>query len=562
MLQWIAMPAPVYDVIFVQPYPFADHPSFPEGILKRALEAAGFSVGVIETPFWQETEPFKALGRPRLFFAVISGPLDSVVLNYTAGRRRRREDLYQLDGAGFFAGRPPDIKFKIRPDRTLTVFCNRLRAACRDVPLVIGGVEASLRCFAHYDFQEARVRRSVLLDSRADILVHGSGEKQIVAIARLLRQGQPAAAIAIAGTARLWPQLPPGSECVELPSCEEVQADPARLLDSQLRIQGAGGRCIAQRHANRWVVQAPAEPYSGADLDFIYGLAYSRRHPGHDGFSPALRMNLFSVTAHRGCAGGCAFCSITQSEGRRVISRSPESILAEIRSLAAHREWRGTVSDIGGPTAEMYGSDCAAPSCRRPSCLLPGPLDGRPLGGLSAACPQLGVGEPYRDLLRRARALPGVTKVLLGSGVRHDLMLANPELLEEIMREHVGRFLRVAPEHTEDEVLALMGKPPFAVFAEFVRLFQRLNRKLRRPVELAPYLIVGHPGETAAMVPAMRRKLDALGLRSCDAQIFTPSPGTLASAMFHSGLSPAGNPVPVERDIRSLQQRKQLLTGA
>jgi uncharacterized radical SAM protein YgiQ len=538
-----------YDVILVQPYPFSDHPSFPEGILKRALESAGFSVGVIETPFWQETADFAALGRPALYFAVVSGPIDSLVLNYTSGRRRRREDLYQIGGLAFFPGRPPDIKFKVRPDRTLTVFCNRLRQACPGVPLVIGGLEASLRGFAHYDFQEDKVRRSVLLDSRADLLVHGSGEKQAVAIARLLRQGTAAAEIDIPGTARLWPALPQEKIVVELPSCEAVQAEPALLLRAQLLVNeaAAAGKAVAQRHANRWLVQNPAERYSGADLDHAYGLPYERRHPGRDGFSPALRMNLFSVTAHRGCAGGCAFCSISQCEGRRVVSRSSESILAEIRSLARHSEWRGVVSDIGGPSPEMYGADCDVPACGRRSCLLP------------KSCPGFPSGAAYLDLLRRCRSQPGVKKVLLGSGMRHDLLLSQPELLEEILREHAGGFLRVAPEHTEDEVLDLMGKPRFAVFAEFVGLFRRLNRRLRRPVELAPYLIVGHPGETAAMVPAMREKLRALGLKTCDAQIFTPSPGTLSTAMYHAELSPEGRPLEVEKDVRTLQRRKALL---
>ena len=540
-----------YDVILVLPYPFADHPSFPEGILKRSLEAAGFRVGVIETPFWQERDPFQALGRPNLYFAVVSGPLDSVVLNYTSARRRRREDLYQADGRAFFPGRPADIKYKIRPDRTLTVFCNRLREAFPGVPLVVGGVEASLRCFAHYDFQQARVRRSLLLDSRADLLVHGPGEKQAVAIAEALRQGTPAAEIDIPGAARLWPALPADKAAVELPSCEEVEAEPARLLEAQRLIQAAGGqRAVAQRHAGRWVVLNPAEDYSGGDLDRVYGLAYERRHPGRDSLSPALRMNLFSVTSHRGCAGGCSFCSITHCEGRRVVSRSSDSILAEIRALARHREWRGVVSDIGGPTAEMYGADCEVTACGRPSCLAP------------RSCPHFQPGAAYLDLLRRARSLPGVRKVLLGSGVRHDLLLAAPELLEELLREHAGGFLRVAPEHTEDEVLDLMGKPRFAVFAEFVGLFRRLSRGLRRPVELAPYLIVGHPGETAAMVPAMREKLRALGLRTCDAQIFTPAPGTLSTAMYHSGLSPAGRPLAVEKDVRALQRRKAALSGS
>jgi uncharacterized radical SAM protein YgiQ len=295
----------MFDVILVLPYPFTDHPSFPEGILKRALEAGGFAVGVIETPFWQDNKSFTVLGRPALFFAVISGPLDSVVLNYTASRRRRREDLYQFAGQAFFAGRPPDIKYKIRPDRTLTVFTSRLREVYRDTTVVIGGVEAGLRCFAHYDFQEDKIRRPILLDSRADILVHGSGEKQVVAIAELMRSKQPAAAIDIPGTARIWSRLPVEKNCLELPGHEEIMADPAQLLHSQLLVGRAAceGRALAQKIANRWVVQNAAQNYDSCDLDFIYNLPYRRRHLTATTSTPALQMNLFSVTSHRGCAG-------------------------------------------------------------------------------------------------------------------------------------------------------------------------------------------------------------------------------------------------------------------
>jgi uncharacterized radical SAM protein YgiQ len=541
-----------FDVILVLPYPFSDHPSFPEGILKQALTARGFTVGIIETPFWQDKESFAGLGRPALFFGVISGPLDSIVLNYTASRRRRREDLYQFAGQAFFPGRPPDIKFKIRPDRTLTVFTNRLREVFRDVPVVIGGVEASLRCFAHYDFQEDRIRRSVLLDSRADILVHGSGEKQIVAIAERLRAGQPACTIDIPGTARIWDRWPEEKNCLRLPDSEDVFTDPEKLLSGQLLVGRAAteGRALSQKTANRWVVLNGAQSYSRDDLDFIYDLPYQRRHPSADGYSPALQMNLFSVTSHRGCAGGCAFCSINVSEGKRIISRSPEAVFREIGRLTAHPQWQGVISDIGGATAEMYGADCAATECARPSCLQPDP------------CQRFAPGAPYRSLLKHCRELKGVKNIFLGSGVRYDLLLQNPELLEDILRHHCGRFLRIAPEHTEDDVLALMGKPRFAVLQEFVALFRRLNRGLRRPIELAPYLIVGHPGETAAMVPLMKKKLLDLGLKTCDAQIFTPTPGTRSTAMYHSGLSPLGKPIAVEKDIRALQERKRLLSGS
>jgi uncharacterized radical SAM protein YgiQ len=539
------------DVILVLPYPYSDHPSFPEGILKKALEAAGFTVGLIETPFWQDKRAFSALGRPKLFFAVVSGPMDSIVLNYTASRRRRREDLYQFDGQAFFPDHARDIKFKIRPDRTTIVFANRLREAFRGTPLVIGGVEAGLRCFAHYDFQEDRIRRSVLLDSRADILVHGSGEKQIVAIAGLLRAGQPAEAIDIPGTAKVWDRLPAEKDCLELPGQEEVQADPTLLLRSQLLVERAmaTGSALAQRAAGRWVVQNPAQTYRRPDLDFIYGLPYQRRHASAGAWTPALRMNLFSVTAHRGCAGGCAFCSVSVSEGRRIVSRSPDSILREIDLLAAHAQWRGVVSDVGGATAEMYGADCDDPACARTSCLQP------------SSCRQFAPGEPYRLLLKQCRERRAVKQVLLGSGVRYDLLLKNPGLLEDLLRHHCGRFLRIAPEHTEDDILDLMGKPRYDVLQEFVALFRRLNRRMPRPIELAPYLIVGHPGETAAHVRAMAGKLRELGLPTTDVQIFTPAPGTLATAMYVSGLDAQGRPLAVERDVRALQRRKHVLAG-
>jgi len=541
----------MFDVILVLPYPFTDHPSFPEGILKRALEAGGFTVGVIETPFWQDNKSFTVLGRPVLFFAVVSGPIDSVVLNFTASRRRRREDLYQLDGQAFFAGRPPDIKYKIRPDRTLTVFTSRLREVYRDTPVVIGGVEAGLRCFAHYDFQENKIRRSILLDSRADILVHGNGEKQIVAIAKLLRAGQLVSTIDIPGTARIWTRLPAEKNCLELPSQEEVLSDPAQLLRSQLLVGRAAheGRALVQQVAKRWIVQSPAQNYDSNDLDFIYGLSYRRRHLNAVGYTPALQMNLFSITSHRGCAGGCAFCSISASEGRRIVSRSHDSIYHEISLLTTHAQWQGVVSDIGGASAEMYGADCRESSCRRDSCMHP------------RTCRHFTPGEPYRELLRHCRSLPGVKKIMLGSGVRYDLLLNNPDLLEEILRHHCGRFLRIAPEHTEDDVLDLMGKPRFAVLKEFVTLFRRLNSRLPRQIELAPYWIIGHPGETMAHVTTMKQKINALGLPSSDAQIFTPSPGTLSTAMYYSGLSPSEKPLVVEKDVRALQQRKLLLTG-
>jgi len=260
-------------------------------------------------------------------------------------------------------------------------------------------------------------------------------------------------------------------------------------------------------------------------------------------------MNLFSVTSHRGCCGGCSFCGISAHQGREVVSRSPESVVQEIRRMTGHPEWRGVVSDIGGPSAEMYGQSCGRETpCARPSCMVP------------TACRDLPAAGPYVDLLRDCRRLPGVRRILLGSGMRFDALVRRPDMLEEIMLFHCGRFLRIAPEHTEDHVLRLMRKPGFAVLAEFVRLFRSISRGLKRKIELAPYLIVGHPGETARDVAEMKKKLKALDLRMTDVQVFTPTPGTLSTAMFHSGRSPSGAPIPVEKGVRELTRRKALLT--
>lgn len=540
-----------FDVIFVLPYPFSDHPSFPEGILKKALTAAGYSVGIVETPFWQDPSSFAALGRPRLFFAVISGPVDSVVLNYTSTRKRRREDLYQSGGQAFFKDYPRSIAYKIRPDRTTVVFANRLRERFKDTPIVIGGLEASLRLFAHYDFQQDRIRRSILLDSRAALAVTGMGEKQILAIARLMDQGARAGEIAIPGTARVTRDPPPGGDVLVLPSLEAILEERKNLMKAQALMEKAAveGKGPCQEQEGRWIVAQPSEAYTGADLDGIYGHEYTRAHPSGIPPTPALQMNLFSITSHRGCCGGCAFCSITAHEGRRIVSRSRDSILHEVERMTAHPAWKGSISDIGGASAEMYEMDCERPGCKKPSCLHPGP------------CRHLSSVSPFVELLRECRRIPGVKKILLGSGLRYDLFLEHPELLEEILVHHAGAFVRIAPEHTEEEILRLMRKPPFETLERFIRLFRAMNRGLRRKIRLAPYFIVGHPGETVRHVSAMARKLKALGLPATDVQIFTPSPGSLSTAMSYAQCAPDLRPLPVEKDIRALLRRKALLAS-
>jgi uncharacterized radical SAM protein YgiQ len=539
-----------FDVILALPYPFSDHPSFPEGILKKALEAEGFSVGILETPFWQKPASFAFLGRPRLFFAIISGPVDSVVLNYTSSRKRRREDLYQFGGKAFFEDTPSSIAYKIRPDRTTLVFANRIREQFKDVAVVIGGLEASLRVFAHYDFQEDRVRRSILLDSRADLAVTGMGEKQLVSIASLLEKGVAPGEIDIPGTARVATAPPCSKDFVKLPSLESITEEPMKLMEAQLVQEQAvlQGKGACQEQGGRWVIVQRPEAYSTSDLDHIYGQDYGRAHRTGSGLTPALQMNLFSITSHRGCCGGCSFCSIAMHEGKQVVSRSQESILQEVEKMTRHASWKGSISDIGGASAEMYGMSCTQKGCEKPSCLQPRP------------CRHLSSVTPFLDLLRACRKVRGVKKIFVGSGIRFDLFLQHPELLEEIMVHHAGRFLRIAPEHMEDLVLRLMRKPSFDTLEKFVRLFESINRGLRRKIQLASYLIVGHPGESPEHVESMARKVKRLGLVSSDVQIFTPTPGTLSTAMFYSGVSPAFKPLEVEKDIKALIRRKNLLT--
>jgi uncharacterized radical SAM protein YgiQ len=542
---------PKFDVIFVLPYVFSDHPSFPEGILKRTLEAGGFSVGVIQTPGWQSPGPFSRLGAPALFFAIIGGPVDSVALNFTSTRKRRREDLYQVNGSAFFPGSAPSIKNKIRPDHTVVVFANRIRQAFKGIPIVIGGMEAAMRRFAHYDFQENKIKRSILLDSRADLLVTGRGEKQLVQIARKAAEGAVLKELDVPGTARVSKDIARFGDYALLPAMEEILKEPSKLVETSLAMESArlSGRGIIQPHEGRFIVDHPAPTYTPEDLDQVYGFPYSRSHPHGKTPTPALRMNLFSVTSHHGCGGGCSFCALSLHEGKRVISRSPSSILKEIQQFNRHPSWKGIVSDIGGATAELYGSDCTNPRCKRISCFT------------RETCPTIRSCEKFLDLLRKAREVKGVRKIFLGSGLRYDLVLQNPELLEEILRFHSGKFLRVAPEHTEKPVLDLMRKPAFETFEEFAGLFQRLNRQLKRKVELAPYLIVGHPGERMIDVRKMANRLKKLGVKTTDVQLFTPTPGTLATAMYYAETSSAFNSIEVEKNIKELQKRKFILTG-
>jgi len=589
------------DVTLVLPAVYTDHPSFPEALLARSLEAAGFSVAIVQQPRWQEAGAFAKFPRPKLFFAIVPGPVDSIVLNYTSARKRRQEDLYQFDGMAYFDG-PKTISSKIRPDRVLTVFAARIRESFKETPIIIGGLEGSLRKFAHWDFQQEKVRRPILLDTRADLLVTGMGEKQIVRIAKVLAAGEVARFLILAGTARVT-DTPP-KNALFLPAMESVLERPALLLEQYQAEQEAlrSGRPAAQGCGKRFVVYEGAERYTREEIDALYTLPFTRTHimadagtlilpssganantsvrpavpnasarltipsqtthgtpsrePARDAscrMTPALRMNLFSITTHRGCGGGCAFCSIAAHDGGGILSRSPDSIAHEVRRMQAHPSWRGIIGDLGAASAEMYGADCKRGNeetrrCARASCLTP-------------LCPRYAEaeGRAWLELLRSTRDFPGVRKVMLASGVRYEALLRNPRLLEETLTHHTGRFLRVAPEHTEDHVLALMGKPPHALFVNFLKLFRETAARLSRPIDLACYIMVGHPGESAEDAARMREKLEALGLlRRLDVQIFTPSPGSLSTALYCAARDPEGRAIPAERSIKELLRRQRM----
>jgi uncharacterized radical SAM protein YgiQ len=533
------------DVILVTGDAYVDHPSFGAALIGRVLEQQGFRVGIIAQPDWHSANAFARLGRPALMFGVTAGNMDSMVNLFTSEKRIRSDDAYSPDG-----------KPRLRPERAVTVYAQRCREAFPDVPVIIGGIEASLRRVAHYDYWSDKVRRSVLFDCKADLLVYGNGERQVVEIAHRLAAGEPVAAITdVRGTAlALSAKAPRHSEIdctaigrtsasegqvVRLPSFEAVAEDPVLYAHASrlvhLESNPGNARALVQRHGARdlWV-NPPALPLTTAELDAVYDLPFSRRpHPNYGSSRiPAYEMIKCSIAIMRGCFGGCTFCSLTEHEGRIIQSRSPESVLREIESVREKTPgFTGVISDLGGPTANMYRLACKNPvfeaACRRLSCLHPG------------ICPNLDTDHgPLIDLYQRARQAQGVKKVTIGSGVRYDLALVSPAYIEELVRHHVGGYLKVAPEHTEPGPLAKMCKPGIAAFDEFRALFDRFSRQAGKEQYLIPYFIAAHPGTSLRDMVALALWCKRNGFRPDQVQAFLPTPMALATAMYHAGKNP------------------------
>jgi len=599
------------DIVLVTGDAYVDHPSFGMALVGRLLESHGFRVGILAQPDWRSKDPFRALGEPTLFFGVTAGNMDSMVNRYTSDKKIRRDDAYTPLGEG-----------GARPDRSVTVYANRCREAYKGVPIVIGGIEASLRRIAHYDYWSNKVRRSLLLDSRADLLVYGNAERAVLEIAHRMAEGADISQIDdVRGTAfvtksgregfeqldstridsqiglakavdpyldtqarpdapcrdkkpsspaplvplRRRPQRNRQHEVVRLPSYEEVTADPllyghaSRVLHLETNPHNA--RPLVQAHGDRDVwLNPPPIPLTTEEMDAIYELPYQRRpHPMYEGAKiPAYDMIRFSVTIMRGCFGGCSFCSITEHEGRIIQNRSQSSVLKEVELIRDRTPgFTGVISDVGGPTANMYRLACKSPTieaaCRKPSCVFPG------------VCKNLNTDHgPLIQLYRKARALPGIKKILVASGLRYDLAIHSPEYIKELAEHHVGGYLKIAPEHTEAGPLSLMMNPGIGTYDRFKELFDAASARAGKKQYLIPYFIAAHPGTTDADMLALSLWLKNNGFRADQVQAFLPSPMANATTMYHTGTNPlrslrTGETVVVPKDAKTRRLHKAFL---
>ena len=541
------------DVVLITGDAYVDHPAFGTAIIGRVLEANGYRVGIIAQPDWRTTDDFRRLGRPRLFFGITSGNVDSMVANYTANKRPRRKDDYSPGGR---AG--------MRPDRALVVYANRVRQAFKGVPVVIGGLEASMRRLAHYDYWDNGVRRAILFDARADVLVYGMGEAAVVEIARRLAAGEGIDTLdGIPGTAVIRKDPSFLKETVVLPAFEAVADDPVSFNNAFKLFYGEQNphtaRPVVQAHGDRFaVVYPPPMPLAAADLDAIYERGYCRSwHPDYDaaGGVPGLETVRHSLVTHRGCCGECNFCGLYLHQGRVVQSRSADSVVREAERLVRSPDFRGTITDMGGPTANLYGASCPRWStkgpCRNRRCLAP------------ATCSRLDPGYARSlPLYRRIRSLPGVRHAFIGSGFRHDLF-GDPQTdacLEELCRFHVSGQLKVAPEHVCDGVLDAMGKPHIKAYDAFVAQFARVGRTLPSRRYLVNYFISAHPGATLHDALEMALYLIERGMQPEQIQDFIPLPLTLSGAMYHTEQDPfSGKPIYVAKTFRERKMQRALI---
>ncbi|WP_027631614.1 YgiQ family radical SAM protein [Clostridium hydrogeniformans] len=519
------------DFIIVTGDAYVDHPSFGSSIIGRTLEYNGFTVGIIPQPDWKNTDDFKKLGKPRLGFLVNSGNIDSMVNHYTSSKKKRRDDLYSPGGEGGH-----------RPDRAVIVYCNRIREAFKDVPIIIGGIEASLRRFTHYDYWDDKVRRSILVDSKADLLIYGMGEKTIVQLANLLNYGMNINNItSLRGTCYLSKDMENIKDAVIVPSYEEASTDKNAYNESYklefYEQDPINGNTIIQKHGDRYLVQnPPQEPLTVEDMDISYNLPYMRTyHPIYEakGGIPAINEVKFSITSHRGCFGSCSFCALTFHQGRIIQNRSQESIIDEAKLLTTLDDFKGYIHDIGGPTANFRHKACKKQethgACRHRQCMHPTP------------CKNLKIDhKEYLSLLRKVRKLPGIKKVFIRSGIRYDYLIhdKDTEFFNDLCKHHISGQLKVAPEHVSDKVLHQMGKPTKEVYNRFVKKYFEINKKIDKNQFLVPYLMSSHPGSDLKSSIELSLYIKDMGYTPEQVQDFYPTPGSLSTTIYYTGINP------------------------
>lgn len=546
------------DVVFVTGDAYIDHPSFAMAILGRVLESAGFRVGIVSQPDWRSADAWRTFGKPKLFFAISAGNMDSMINHYTANRKVRNDDAYSPGG-----------RIGQRPDRATLGYCQRAREAYPGVPVIAGGVEASLRRLAHYDYWSDKVRRSILLDAKADLVAYGMGEDTILEIARRMAAGQTVKDLRdmrgmayVLGAKESEERFgDPAKEptFLRLPTFEQVSTDKplfaeaTKIIHNETNPYNAKG--LVQFHDRQAVVcNPPRFPITQQAMDAIYGLPYTRRpHPTYKEKIPAFEMIKDSVTIMRGCFGGCTFCSITTHQGRIIQSRSHDSVIGEIRTMTKDPQFKGVISDIGGPTANMYEMRCTRPEveakCRRQSCVHP------------TICKLLGTDHaPLVQLMKDARETPGIKKVFVASGIRMDLARRSPEYMRDLVRHHVGGHLKVAPEHSDPGVLDLMRKPASDDFEKFAEVFDKESEKAGKKQFIIPYYIASHPGSDLNAMIDLALFLKRNGYKPDQVQDFIPAPFDVATAMYYTGINPfTKEPVYVAQHLRDRKLQRALM---
>ncbi len=508
------------DFIIITGDAYIDHPSFGTAIIGRLLESEGFSVGIIAQPSWDSCEDFKKLGEPKYGFLINSGNIDSMVNHYTVAKKKRHDDLYSPGGKGGY-----------RPNRAVIVYSNRAREAYKNTPIIIGGIEASLRRFAHYDYWDDKIRKSIILDSKADLLIYGMGEKPIVEIANLLRYGKPINHItSVRGTSYVSNKLDKLKDYILLPSFDEIISDKKAYANSYFlssrEQDSVWGKPLVEPYGDRFVVQNPPQkPLSTKEMDRVYNLPYTRTyHPIYEetGGIPALKEVKFSITSHRGCYGSCSFCALTYHQGRVIQNRSQDSIVSEAKLLTEDKDFKGYIHDIGGPTANFRQRACKKQIehgvCKDRQCMFPTP------------CKNLIVDHTeYLSLLKKVRTLPKVKKVFIRSGIRYDYLIydKNPKFFNELCEHHISGQLKVAPEHISDKVLCEMGKPSKEVYERFITKYHAINKKLGKKQFVVPYLMSSHPGSDLNAAIELGQYIKSMGHMPEQVQDFYPTPALL-----------------------------------